>query len=36
MDKKCSMHNRDENFIESENSFNHLSATLFVWVTLKF
>jgi hypothetical protein len=36
MDKKCSTHNRDENFIQGEKSFNPLSATLYVWVALKF
>lgn len=36
MDKKYSTHNKDENFIQSENSSNPLSATLYVWVTLKF
>ena len=36
MDKKCSTHNREENVIQSEDSFNPLIATLYVWVTLKF
>lgn len=36
MNRECNMHNRDENFIQSENSFNRLSARLYALVILRF